>query len=454
MYQYNVPLRACSLLWLVAVWSTYSTKHLLPSVASPKRLLYSTVHKHIVRYARMAAVPSAAESPTGGGVGGGLLLETAPAAGDKSFEIALRKPSTAGPLGIKLDDNNIVTKIQPGSLVAQDKRMRVGDQILSVNGMSLGGEQNFADALKQLEHAEVYRFRVLHTIHSNSYGEKVKALILQEKARQQDKLLEAEQMKAAKKQAVDEARGMATVRAAAHAAKALRGILSAETYKMPELEKVLDRLQELERSQPTTTKSKSAKGGRPKATKEDAQPHNVSPSSATVTDEVEAELLPVAETPIFVHFIPPPLRQPGKADLPWIVHTCDGSGCREAKHVSFHSMTGFSTFEGQPPEQIEGVACKCTIANHHLRGYGTVRWQGEVHAALGGPCCAIVEDSGSAASIDQRHYMQKAKKLQAQVKELERSLHEVQAKHLSKKVFHRYQTSVEVCPPGSEDVSC
>ena len=28
-----------------------------------------------------------------------VFAETAPAAGDKSFEIALRKPSTAGPLG-------------------------------------------------------------------------------------------------------------------------------------------------------------------------------------------------------------------------------------------------------------------------------------------------------------------------------------------------------------------
>lgn len=80
--------------------------------------------------------------------------------------------------------------------------------------------------------------------------------------------------------------------------------------------------------------------------------------------------------PLFVHFIPPPMRQPGKADLPWIVHTSDGSGCREARHVFFHSLSGFETFEGAPPEQADGKACNCAIANHHLRGFGTVRWDG------------------------------------------------------------------------------
>ena len=406
----------------------------------------------------MAPAPSAAESPTGGGGGGDPLPQASSAASDRSFEIVIRKPSTrSGPLGIKLEENNTVTKIQLGGLVSQDGRMRVGDQILSVNGILLSSEQNFADALKQLDEADIYRFRVLHTIHAASYGEKVRILMLQERTRQQDKAMEAEQAKALKKQAVEEARQAATVNAAAHAAKAIRGILSAETYKMPELEKVLESLQELEHSQHSKAKAKSPKGGTPKAAKEDTQPHSTLASSTTATGDSQAELLTVAETPIFVHFIPPPLRQPGKLDLPWIVHTCDGSGCREAKHVSFHSMTGFSSFEGQPPEQIQGVACKCQIANHHLRGYGTVRWEGEVHSALGGPCCAVVEDSGSAASIDQRHYMQKAKKLQAQVKELERALHETQAKHLAKnKVLPRYQASTaEECgAPGTEDVSC
>ena len=82
--------------------------------------------------------------------------------------------------------------------------------------------------------------------------------------------------------------------------------------------------------------------------------------------------------PIFVHFMPPPLRKPDKKDLPWIVHTCDGSGCYEAKHVNFNTLSGFMTYEGQPPEQAEGKACTCQISNHHLRGVGQVRWDGNV----------------------------------------------------------------------------
>ena len=83
------------------------------------------------------------------------------------------------------------------------------------------------------------------------------------------------------------------------------------------------------------------------------------------------------ETTIFIHFIPPPLRAQGKAHLPWIVHVCDGSGCYEARHVSIASISGFETYEGPPPEQLEGRACRCQIANHHLRGFGRVRWDGE-----------------------------------------------------------------------------
>lgn len=81
-------------------------------------------------------------------------------------------------------------------------------------------------------------------------------------------------------------------------------------------------------------------------------------------------------TQLFIHFIPPPLRAQGKSHLPWIIHTCDGSGCYEARHVSIHSVAAFSTFEGSPPEQAEGKACRCQIANHHLRGVGKVRWEG------------------------------------------------------------------------------
>jgi hypothetical protein len=195
---------------------------------------------------------------------------------------------------------------------------------------------------------------------------------------------------------------------------------------MPDLEKVLEKVQELEKSHGGKAKAQHHASGKAAAAK-DTRPVaavTVRTEAPTPAPAAEPELLPLADTPIFVHFIPPPLRAAGKSDLSWIVHRCDGGGCREAKHVSFHSMTGFSTFEGQPPEQAEGLACGCTIANHHLRGYGVVRWEGEVHKELGGPCCAVVEDSGTAASIDQRHYMQKAKKLQAQVKDLERALQE------------------------------
>jgi hypothetical protein len=88
---------------------------------------------------------------------------------------------------------------------------------------------------------------------------------------------------------------------------------------------------------------------------------------------------------LFVHFIPPPMRQPGKGDLPWIVHSSNGSGCHEARHVFFHSLSGFETFEGPPPEQVQGMACSCAIANHHLRGFGVVRWDGQD---------AIIENEG------------------------------------------------------------
>jgi hypothetical protein len=77
--------------------------------------------------------------------------------------------------------------------------------------------------------------------------------------------------------------------------------------------------------------------------------------------------------PVFVHFMPLPLRAEGKKNLPWIVHTSDGSGCHEADHVLFKTLIGFETFEGCPPDQ---GSCKCTVSNHHLRGHGRVRWEG------------------------------------------------------------------------------
>jgi hypothetical protein len=117
-----------------------------------------------------------------------------------------------------------------------------------------------------------------------------------------------------------------------------------------------------------------------------AAPPAAAPQRPRWDDEPDA---PPARA-LFVHFIPPPMREPGKKDLPWIVHTCDGSACREARHVAFHSLSGFSTFEGQPPEQLAGAACACAISNHHLRGFGRVRWEkGDL---------AIIEHHGGSAS--------------------------------------------------------
>ena len=106
-----------------------------------------------------------------------------------------------------------------------------------------------------------------------------------------------------------------------------------------------------------------------------------SPASAPLKpwyDEPE----PPADAACFVHFIPPPMRENGKKHLPWIIHTCDGSGCREARHVVFNSICGFSTYEGAPPEQLRGTACSCPIANHHLRGVGRVRWEKDGSAVI------------------------------------------------------------------------
>ena len=129
---------------------------------------------------------------------------------------------------------------------------------------------------------------------------------------------------------------------------------------------------------------------------------------------------PSPQTAVFVHFIPPPMRENGKKDLAWIVHTCDGSGCREARHVQFHSISGFSTFEGTPPEQTAGQACDCAIANHHLRGFGKPRWQGDV---------AIIEHHGgqnvgggggdgandSSAMVNVRAYREEARRQATQL---------------------------------------
>ena len=83
-------------------------------------------------------------------------------------------------------------------------------------------------------------------------------------------------------------------------------------------------------------------------------------------------MAPSSGSPVFVHFMPMPLRAEGKKHLPWIVHTSDGSACLESAHVVFKTLVGFETYEGCPPDQT----CKCTVSNHHLRGHGRVRWEG------------------------------------------------------------------------------
>ena len=328
-----------------------------------------------------------------------------------------------------------------------------------------------ADALKQVD-GDVYRFVCAHVVNAGSTTEKLQAMVLMEKARRQEKALADEARKVAKKQAANAARDAAAVAAAAAGASALRSALKASTYKLPELEKLLQELDtkaacaggvgggagggaggkrgaQAKADKALSKASGGGSSGRAAGAATDASKDASGESGSTFA----------AETPIFVHFLPPPLRAEGKKDLAWIVHTCDGSGCREAKHVSFHSMTGFSTYEGVPPEVAEGLACSCTIANHHLRGYGAVRWEGEFHAGVGGPSCAVVEDTeGEVAAVDGRAYMQKAKKLQAQVKALEKALE--QARHRGRDregASHSLAGSVSLhaAPNCSEsDVSC
>ena len=183
--------------------------------------------------------------------------------------------------------------------------------------------------------------------------------------------------------------------AAAEAAAAAHAVLKASTFRMPEDSRGSSNSRtprrRMRRGHPGTERLVPSVSTAPLST------GSASPAEAPSTAPVVAP-----ESAIFVHFIPPPLRARDKPDLPWIVHTCNGSGCREAKHVSFHSVTGFSTYEGVPPEVEEGVACGCQVANHHLRGHGTVRWEGD-HA--------IVEDDAALSSIDGRAYMARAKKL-------------------------------------------
>ena len=280
--------------------------------------------------------------------------------------------------------------------------------------------------------------------------QKLMALVTQEKARRAAKAEAEKEARRARRAAAVAAREAACREAAAPAAAALRFALKEATYKLPELERVLVRLEEIERPAtsgralvreapagagsgivgPRHTPFRSAEPPRPataRAPQTSRRPAGAEGRGASKTQawgdfggssadgargakaEPASRVMELAESAIFVHFIPPPLRAEGKKDLPWIVHTCNGvDGCREARRVSFHSITGFATYESAPPEVAEGLACSCQIANHHLRGYGKVRWEGE-HA--------IVEDEdGGAAMIDARAYMTQSKKLAQQLK--------------------------------------
>ena len=362
-----------------------------------------------------------------------------------AFEISVLLPR-GGDLGIKVDGDGVVNKLIPGGVLAIDGRARIGDKIISVNSLPLAGA-SLADVLACIGAADgdednipEYRFRMLHVVHAGTTSEKLLAKVLQEKQRKHEKVLAEVQAKEVKRKAAEAKRAQASTAAAAEAAAAMRTILKASTYKLPELEQLLAQLDEKaqakQHSERTSRRAAvkgqggvSALGGkRPNSalgTKVDnsrgtaillAAADTVAPTggvSLTSTGPPGR----AAEGVIFVHFIPPPLRQEGKKHLAWIVHCCSSADkCREAKHVSFHSVTGFSTFEGEPPEKAEGICCSCQIANHRLRGYGRVRWEGD-HA--------IVEDEGVSANVDPHVYMRKAKGLEhelARAKEQLRAL--------------------------------
>ena len=89
--------------------------------------------------------------------------------------------------------------------------------------------------------------------------------------------------------------------------------------------------------------------------------------------------------PIYVHYVPLPLREAGKKDCTWIVH--GHNSCRVVKHVDFRSLSAFSTFEGSPPDQT----CSCTVAAHHLRGFGKVLW-GSDNVATIVECSSVTQE--------------------------------------------------------------
>ena len=66
------------------------------------------------------------------------------------------------------------------------------------------------------------------------------------------------------------------------------------------------------------------------------------------------------------------------------------------------------TAEGAPPERAAGIACGCQIANHHLRGFGKVRWEKD-HVAV------IEHHYGGTAAVNARAYADETRKLSEQL---------------------------------------
>ena len=217
--------------------------------------------------------------------------------GGTSFEVNLSKPHSIG-LGIKVDADNILVKVTPGSLVALDGRMRVGDKILSVNGTRLGGPAaTLADVLAQqpadAHEPTIYRFKCTHSVHVGSATEKMQALVLQEKAKRHEKVLAAERAKAAKRRAALAAREAAEAAATAEAAAALRAVLQRhEQYQMPELEKVLRGLEQ--RVTTGATASAGAAGTR-RATERRTRRGRSGTHDARASTEAAAEAPALAE---------------------------------------------------------------------------------------------------------------------------------------------------------------